>query len=199
MATNFERAPARRISVGRTWLVFLVLLVAVPIGLLLLRAYARVSGAENVTNLVLGGGSRAFKLCHPITLHVSYHHEKQIPGANGNMAFEGKATYTFKNTLPIPIKLAFPPLGYISGGLVPIAPGTDVVDDMPSFCKEKRVVELKPYEELRIDNQSYAIFGWSPRDGDTCVQFVFGKPADAKGDHFLIDAVPGIARVEPVK
>lgn len=199
MTSDSERGPERRVSIGKTWAIFVVVAVAVLIGLLLLK---RISppGTTRVTDLILNGGNlREAKLCHPVTLMVIYQHEKQIPGVNGSMAYEGKATYVFKNTLPIPVKLAFPPLGFISSGSVPIAPGTDVVDYMPSFCKEKRIVELKPGGELRFEEEGYVIFDALPRDGEPCVQFVFGKPADVKGDHFLVDAVQGVGSFKPIK
>ena len=130
-----------------------------------------------------------------ITLRVIYHDKETIPAEttfNGKQgatteAHEGTATYIFKNNLPIPLKLMFPPIGYAGGGLVPRTPQVNDVKNMPAFCQKPQIVTLPPSGEQSFES-SYAVIGTNPVE-----HFVFGCPSEgAEKDIFVgeVDSTP---------
>ncbi len=79
-------------------------------------------------------------------------------------------TFEFTNTLPVPVRIAFPPVGVFSGGQVPFAKADDL--DTPTFARTNEIVELKPKETRTYVSTSNAI---------ACLpceyEWVFGKPS----------------------
>jgi hypothetical protein len=124
-----------------------------------------------------------------VTLRVVYHDRvTDVAGTvfNGNQGgneefHQGSSTYVFKNQLPIPVKLMFPPIGYSFGGLIPITPQVVDVAQMPAFCQEQQIVQLGPLAEQSFES-SYTITGTNPIE-----HFVFGCPRDGEKGVFVGD------------
>ena len=76
------------------------------------------------------------------------------------------------NTLPIPVRIAFPPQGVFSGHVVPFAKEKD--DAVPEFAREKKIVEIAPRQSVAY--KTTGIFTGPPGR----YEWVFGKPADGQ-------------------
>jgi hypothetical protein len=130
------------------------------------------------------GGSN--HVIHPLSLRITYSDAQVIPGEQGIMHV-GTSVYVFRNRLPIPVKIAFPPIGYTSGTSVPITPYCVDVKRMPEFCQAARVLEFAPFAERRFtsgyNNAS------SPNAPAPSERFVFGVPAGCKDQGVLVDSV----------
>ena len=115
-----------------------------------------------------------------------------VNGKEGsNVGFhQGSATYFFKNELPIPVKLMFPPIGYTSGS-VPITPQVVDVTRMPTFCQQPQVVQLEPFAEQSFES-SYTITGTSPVE-----HFVFGCPRQGNNDGVFVGEVASTPEIRP--
>jgi hypothetical protein len=145
---------------------------------------------KHVEGLVIGfghghGGS---SITHPVALRVVYRDTECYPGEGGGAAHEGTATYVFKNTLPVPVKFAFPPIGYVSGGLVPFAPQCSDVEHMPEFCRTAQIVELEPFGERHFESR-YLILTAARNPRPPSTQFIFGMPAGSPEKRLIVDAV----------
>jgi hypothetical protein len=132
-----------------------------------------------------------------VTLRVLFQDRLTQPGesvfngaSGGAVEFhQGKATYVFKNTLPLPVKLVFPPIGYTFGGEVSITPQCVDLARMPSFCQEPQTVEFPPGGERRFES-SYAF------SGDDPVQyFVFGCPAENREDRIFVGEITAVSEI----
>ncbi len=79
-------------------------------------------------------------------------------------------TFEFTNTLPVPVRIAFPPVGVFSGRQVSFAKADDL--DTPTFARTNEIVELKPKETRTYVSTGVAI---------PCLpceyEWVFGKPS----------------------
>ncbi len=147
-------------------------------------------------------------MLHPVSLNITYRDKEIIQGAGGDShsgtgthvfgegmeLHEGTATYVFKNQLPIPVKIVFPPIGYASGGFVPITPQCCDATNMPEFCRTAQVVEFAPGAERRFTSK-YAIA--SARGAAPPVErFVFGPAADREQKGVLVDCVESAGKFE---
>ena len=146
---------------------------------------------EEVRGVVIGSSNGETLVVHPVSLRVTYRDEKIHPGITGDVIREGTATYTFKNTLPVPVKLAFPPTGYVFGSAVPITPYCNDPEQMPRFCQTARVVELKPFAEQRFQS-SYNIPTAARGPRPPIERFVFGAPSGSKEKNFVVDMIQSV-------
>lgn len=143
--------------------------------------------------MLVGGGEKPAKnIIHPITLTVAYQDKEVIASEGGGELHSGTATYVFKNQLPIPVKLVFPPLGYTSGGGVPITPNCSDATQMPEFCRAAQVIEFAPFAEKQFTSK-YSIFsarGVAP----LTARFVFGPAADRNQKGVVVDCVESVGK-----
>jgi hypothetical protein len=135
----------------------------------------------------------------PITLRVIYQDketqsaETVINGKQGATTelHSGSATYVFKNELPIPLKLMFPPIGYAGGGLVPITPHVNDLKNMPAFCQKPQIVTLPPMGQQSFES-SYTFTGTNPVE-----HFVFGCPSEGAEDGIFVGEVDSTPEMHP--
>jgi hypothetical protein len=154
-----------------------------------------------LTATLLGGCQRSANTMTPcISLRVIYH-DKETQSAetvfNGEQGasvevHSGTATYVFKNNLPVPMKLMFPPIGYAGGGLVPRTPHVNDVKTMPSFCRKQQIVTLPPLGEQSFESP-YLFTGGK----DIVEHFVFGCPTEGAENGMFVGEVDSIPEVHP--
>jgi hypothetical protein len=134
---------------------------------------------------------------HPVALRVSYLDDKTFSGESG-IFHQGIATYTFKNTIPLPVKFAFPPIGYVFGGEVPFTPQCNDIERMPEFCREAQVIELEPNAERQFQAR-YTITTNKGFPHAPTVRFILGNPAGLPDKDLVIDAVQAVAEFQTRK
>ena len=129
-----------------------------------------------------------------LSLHVTYSDNTSLDdtsmfnghqGGNSEL-HQGTANYVFKNHLPFPIKIIFPPIGYTFGGMVQITPQVTNLEAMPSFCQKKQIVQIEPGREVQFDSR-YAILCPANQSNPSAVSnFVFGcLGAEGEKDVFV--------------
>ena len=153
---------------------------------------------QQVRDLAVGTTNRETPVVHPVTLRVVYHDEKIHPGESGDVIREGAATYTFKNTLPIAVKLAFPPIGYVPGSTVPVTPQCIDIKEMPTFCQNAQVATMKPFAELRFRSR-YNIMTAATRPRAPVERFMFGSPVGSQEKNIVVDSVESVGAFEEPK
>lgn len=79
-------------------------------------------------------------------------------------------SFEITNTLPIPIRIAFPPQGVFLGHQVPLA--KDKNDDVPEFARDKKIVEIGPRQTVAF--KTSGVFVTTPGR----YEWVFGKPPE---------------------
>ena len=109
------------------------------------------------------------KSTRPLDLHIVY----RPTGEEVAGAFQGEMTVEFKNRLPLPVRIAFPPVGVFGGGSMPFC--GEGQDSIPEFAKEPRIVEIGPKETKMFTAPSGV---WAPCPNQ--VEWVFGKPAEGE-------------------
>jgi hypothetical protein len=138
-----------------------------------------------------------------VSLRIIYHDNQTETGrfvVNGKDAgttemHTGSATYVFKNQLPFPLKLAFPPIGYAFGGSVPRTPNVNDVKLMPQFCGEPQIIPLEPFAEKRFESP-YVITGGSDPFAE---HFVFGPAHEGAEDGVFVGEVISTSEVHPAR
>ncbi len=136
-------------------------------------------------------------MCPAVTLRIVYrdsetHMAETVFNGKSGADCEvhvGVATYVFKNNLPIPLKLVFPPIGYAGGGAVQRTPQVNDVKSMPTFCQKPQTVTLPPNGQQSFESP-YTFTGPS---SSLVEHFVFGCPSqDAEDGIFVgqVDSIP---------
>jgi hypothetical protein len=150
------------------------------------------SAPKQVTDMPVGvGGKPVESMMHPISLTVTYRDKRVIEGVGGAQAHVVDSTYVFKNRSPLAVKLVFPPIGYTSGGMIPITPQCSDTTNMPKFCSTAQVVEFAPFAEKRFTTSGYTIFlahGAAPFPE----RFIFGPAADRNQKNVVVDYVESL-------
>ena len=134
-------------------------------------------------------GRTTTTVVHPVSLRVTYRDEKVIPEQQGEMHI-GSAAYVFKNQLPIPIRIVFPPIGYTAGTATPITPYCVNPQSMPTFCRTAQIVELAAFSERRFTSRYNTLIarGVAP----PTERFVFGPASNNGQENVLVDAVESV-------
>ncbi len=152
------------------------------------------SKPKEVSDMPIGfGGKPADNMIHPISLAIAYRDKEEIGAVEGGgEAHEGTATYVFKNNLPVPVKLVFPPLGYTAGGVMPLAPHCSDATQMPEFCRTAQIIEFAPFAERQFTSGYVTISarGAAP----PTARFVFGPASDRDMKHVVVDYVESVGQ-----
>jgi hypothetical protein len=112
----------------------------------------------------------------PVSLRIVYTGESRLDGANC-VRYSGTAQYTFTNTWPWPVTLAFPPVvHYTYGENFQDFPFPDKDRMLPEFAKERREVVIPAGKSIDFTSK-FAVLcrdkGWP----QLSVSFVFGMPS----------------------
>lgn len=100
-------------------------------------------------------------------------------------------TFEFTNTAPVPVRIAFPPVGVFSGGQFPFAKDDHV--DTPTFARTHEIVELKP-NETRAFVSTGNTFAGLP----TAYEWVFGKPSlGSLPENLFVGSVTSVLEPQP--
>jgi hypothetical protein len=107
----------------------------------------------------------------PLKLKTLYDVKERIAQAGGGAdVVVCDLTFEFTNTLPIPIRIAFPPVGVFFGGQVSFAKADN--PDTPIFARTNEIVELKPNETRTYVSKGHTIVGLPGE-----YEWVFGLPS----------------------
>jgi hypothetical protein len=176
----------------RRWTIA-VFLVAVPTLMLCSRIAPAGESDRKKEALPKMGLGPMKDVSHPVALQIVYWDEEVIFGQQEEQHV-GIATYTFKNCLPIPIKIVFPPLGYTSGTTLPTTPYCNAPQRMPNFANAPRIIELAPFAERRF-SAGYDI-ACARGSAPPPERFVFGPSANNDQKGVIVDAVVSVGRFE---
>jgi hypothetical protein len=115
-------------------------------------------------------------------LHVIYVEDPTLSEPEYGV-FGGTAKYVFQNRLNFPVKIAFPPISYVSGpGWIRLSASSDP-QYMPSFCCQPRLVEIPGNGEVSFESP-FTYFGSSSRPPEP--RFIFGNPEGVSDGDLLI-------------
>jgi hypothetical protein len=129
-----------------------------------------------------------------ISLHVDFN-DNQTKTGGGAEFHQGNAVYKFRNEYLEPIKLAFPPIGYTFGGVVPLTPQCTDHSRMPTFCLPARIIELKLGESQTFESK-YTLSGPA---GSPVEHFVFGPASDPDTKNVFVGEIISTSRIHPAR
>lgn len=110
----------------------------------------------------------------PLMIRTVYEVKERIKQAGGGQDLAVcDITFEFRNTLPIPIRIAFPPVGVFFGGEVPFAKADDA--SLPKFARVNKIVELGPNKTQAYTSTGHAVAGLPGQ-----YEWVFGRPSDVR-------------------
>ena len=128
----------------------------------------------------------------PLEIKTVYEVKERVPAVDGPDLVKCDLSIDITNTLPIPVRIAFPPQGVFSGHVVPFAKEED--DTVPEFAREKKIVEIGPRQSVAY--KTTGVFTGPPGR----YEWVFGKPAEERiPENLFIGSVYSdpVPKVEP--
>lgn len=127
--------------------------------------------AQQLAETVKARDASGAKRPQPITLRTVYEAKDRLNQAGGGAdLITYDITFEFTNALPMPVRVAFPPIGVFTGQQIPFAKADDT--DIPKFAQVDKILELGPNQSRSFTSSGHAIIG---KPGP--YEWVFGKPA----------------------
>ena len=174
-------------KIGNHFVTQLVWKVAVCASVIVALLVAGCFQAQNSANSIQVTSASAGKRPQPVKLKTLYEVKERFKqDGGGDDAVVCDLTFEFTNTLPVPVRIAFPPVGVFSGGQVSFAKADDLAT--PTFARTNEIVELRP-NETRTYVSTGNVFAGLPGE----YEWVFGKPSrDPLPENLFVGSVKSV-------
>ena len=117
---------------------------------------------------VVRASTRKANRTQPLEITATYTPKDRLPVVGGGEVVQWDVVYHFRNLMPMPIRLSFPPIGVYRFGTVQFAKNGAV----HSFCEPQQIIEFAPGETKTFRDQ---FTGTGMRQSR---EWVFGPPPD---------------------